>query len=61
MHLFDRSGYHLHSLKVAMPFVDTVAWDGEGNLYTGGAFSNVLPPYEGQVVRFGPAEWRPTR
>ena len=52
VHLFDRAGKHLDTLKVAMPFVDTVAWDGAGNLYAGGAFSNTRPPFEGQVVRF---------
>lgn len=58
VHLFDRTGNHLNTLKVAMPFVDTVAWDEEGNLYAGGAFSNIQPPYAGRVVRFAPAEWR---
>ncbi len=57
VHLFDRSGGHLHTLNVAMPFVDTVAWDGAGNLYAGGAFSNSTPPYEGQVVRFTATQW----
>lgn len=58
IHLFDRTGNHLNTLKVAMPFVDTVAWDGDQNLYAGGAFSNIQPPYKGQVVRFKPTEWR---
>ena len=59
VHLFDRLGKHLNTLKVAMPFVDTVAWDDAENLYAGGAFSNTRPPFEGQVVRFGSAEWQP--
>jgi sugar lactone lactonase YvrE len=57
VHLFDRNGRHLNTLKVSMPFVDTVAWDGAGNLYAGGAFQNTRPPYEGAVVRFAPADW----
>jgi sugar lactone lactonase YvrE len=61
IHLFNRSGAHLRTLKVPMPFVDTVAWDGADNLYAGGAFQNRRAPYEGQVVRFSPSEWRPTR
>ena len=59
VHLFDRAGKHLHTLKVAMPFVDTVAFDGAGNLYAGGSFQNARPPFEGAVVRFAPAEWQP--
>ncbi len=58
VHLFDRDGQHLNTLKVSMPFVDTVAWDGAGNLYAGGSFQNTRPPFEGAVVRFAPAEWR---
>jgi sugar lactone lactonase YvrE len=58
VHLFNRDGRHLHTLKVPMPFVDTVAWDGAGNLYAGGAFQNTRSPYEGPVVRFAPAEWQ---
>lgn len=61
IHLFDRAGNYLNTLKVAIPFVDTVVWDEEGNLYAGGAFSNIQPPYEGQVLRFEPAEWRTTQ
>ena len=62
VHLFDRSGKHLNTLKVAMPFVDTVAWDGAGNLYAGGSFQNSRPPFEGAVVRFAPGEWeKPAR
>jgi gluconolactonase len=59
VHLFDRAGKHLNTLKVPMPFVDTVAWDGEGRLYAGGAFQNTRPPFEGAVVRFALEEWRP--
>jgi hypothetical protein len=40
-----------------MPFVDTVVWDSAGNLYAGGAFQNIRPPYEGAVVKFAPSEW----
>ncbi len=58
VHLFDRAGKHLKTLKVAMPFVDTVAFDGAGNLFAGGAFQNTRPPFEGAVVRFAPAEWQ---
>ena len=61
VHLFDRGGQHLRTLAVAMPFVDTVAWDGEGALFAGGAFSNSKPPYDGRVVRFAPAQWQPAR
>jgi sugar lactone lactonase YvrE len=57
VHLFDRDGRHINTVKVSMPFVDTVAWDGAGNLYAGGAFQNTRPPYEGAVVRFAPPEW----
>jgi sugar lactone lactonase YvrE len=60
VHLFDREGRHLNTLKVAMPFVDTVAWDGAGQLYAGGSFQNTRPPFEGAVVRFAPAEWQLT-
>jgi sugar lactone lactonase YvrE len=57
VHVFNREGQHHGTLKVAMPFVDTVAWDGSGNLYAGGAFQNTQPPFEGAVVRFAPGEW----
>ena len=57
VHLFDREGKHLNTLKVSMPFVDTVHWDGTGNLFAGGAFQNTRLPYEGAVVRFAPADW----
>jgi sugar lactone lactonase YvrE len=57
VHLFDRDGHHLNTLKVQMPFVDTVIWDGSGNLYAGGSFQNMRPPFEGAVVRFSPSEW----
>jgi sugar lactone lactonase YvrE len=57
VHIFDRDGKHLNTLKVAMPFVDTVIWDDAGNFYAGGAFQNTRPPYEGAVVRFPPSEW----
>jgi sugar lactone lactonase YvrE len=59
VHLFDRAGKHLHALKVTMPFVDTVAFDSVGNLYAGGSFQNIRPPFEGAVVRFVPADWQP--
>ena len=49
VHLFDRDGRHLNTLKVSMPFVDTVAWDDAGNLYAGGSFQNTRPPFEGAV------------
>lgn len=58
VHLFDRTGKHLSTLAVAMPFVDTVAWDASDRLHAGGAFSNTRPPFEGRVVRFAPAQWR---
>ena len=57
VHIFDRDGRHLNTVKVAMPFVDTVIWDDSGNLYAGGAFQNTRPPYEGAVVRIPQAEW----
>ena len=57
VHLFDREGRHYNTLKVSMPFVDTVAWDGAGNLFAGGSFQNTRPPFEGAVVRFDPREW----
>jgi sugar lactone lactonase YvrE len=57
VHLFGRDGRHYNTLKVAMPFVDTVAWDGAGNLLAGGSFQNARPPFEGAVVRFAPREW----
>ena len=59
VHLFDRAGKHLNMLKVTMPFVDTVAFDGAGHLYAGGAFQNTRAPFEGAVVRFAPADWQP--
>jgi len=58
VHLFDRDGQHYNTLKVNMPFVDTVAWDGAGNLLAGGAFQNTRPPFEGAVVRFAQSEWQ---
>ena len=58
VHVFDRAGKHLNTLKVSMPFVDTVGFDGAGNLYAGGAFQNMRPPFEGAVVRFAPAQWQ---
>jgi sugar lactone lactonase YvrE len=57
VHVFDREGRHLNTLKVSMQFVDTVIWDDAGNLYAGGAFSNSRPPYVGAVVRFSPDQW----
>jgi gluconolactonase len=57
VHLFDRDGHHINTLKVSMPFVDTVIWDGAGNLYAGGSFQNMRPPFEGAVVRFSPEQW----
>jgi sugar lactone lactonase YvrE len=57
LHIFERSGRHLNTLKVAMPFVDTVHFDGSDNLYAGGAFRNDQPPFEGRVVRFAPTDW----
>jgi gluconolactonase len=57
VHIFDRDGRHRNTLKVSMPFVDTVIWDSAGNLYAGGAFQNTRPPYEGAVVKFAPSEW----
>jgi gluconolactonase len=57
VHIFDREGNHRNTLKVSMPFVDTVIWDGAGNLYAGGSFQNTRPPYEGAVVRFSQGEW----
>ena len=61
VHLFDRDGRHLRTLKVEMPFVDTVAWDEAGNLYAGGSFQNARPPYEGAVMHFAPADWQPNQ
>ena len=58
VHVFDRAGKHLNTLKVSMPFVDTVAFDAVGNLFAGGSFQNTRPPFEGAVVRFAPAEWQ---
>jgi len=57
VHLFDRDGRYRNTLKVSMPFVDTVIWDDSGNLYAGGAFQNTRPPFEGAVVRFPQSEW----
>jgi gluconolactonase len=57
VHIFDRDGRHQTTLKVSMPFVDTVIWDGSGNLYAGGAFQNTRPPFEGAVVRFPQSDW----
>jgi len=57
VHIFDRDGRYRNTLKVSMPFVDTVIWDDAGNLYAGGSFQNSRPPFEGAVVRFAPAEW----
>jgi hypothetical protein len=57
VHVFDRAGRHQTTLKVSMPFVDTVIWDDAGNLYAGGAFQNTRPPYEGAVVRFPQGDW----
>jgi sugar lactone lactonase YvrE len=58
VHVFDRQGRHVNTLKVSMPFVDTVAFDDAGNLYAGGSFQNTVPPFEGAVVRFAPGEWQ---
>ena len=57
VHLFDRDGRYRNTLKVSMPFVDTVIWDDSGNLYAGGAFQNTRPPFEGAVVRFPQSDW----
>jgi sugar lactone lactonase YvrE len=57
VHIFDRQGRHQTTLKVSMPFVDTVIWDDAGNLYAGGAFQNTRPPFEGAVVRFPQSDW----
>jgi gluconolactonase len=57
VHIFDRDGRYRNTLKVSMPFVDTVIWDDAGNLYAGGSFQNSRPPFEGAVVRFAPEEW----
>jgi hypothetical protein len=57
VHIFDRDGRHQTTLKVSMPFVDTVVWDDAGNLYAGGAFQNTRPPFEGAVVRFPQSDW----
>jgi gluconolactonase len=59
VHVFGRDGRLLNTLKVPMPFVDTVAFDAAGSLYAGGAFQNERPPYEGAVVRFAPKDWEP--
>jgi sugar lactone lactonase YvrE len=58
VHVLDREGQHKVTLKVSMQFVDTVAWDGSGNLYAGGSFQNTRPPFEGAVVRFAPNDWQ---
>jgi sugar lactone lactonase YvrE len=57
VHIFDRDGRHRTTLKVDMPFVDTVIWDDAGNLYAGGSFQNERPPFEGAVVRFPQSDW----
>jgi sugar lactone lactonase YvrE len=57
VHLFDRDGRYRNTLKVSMPFVDTVIWDDSGNLYAGGSFQNTRPPFEGAVVRFPQSDW----
>lgn len=57
VHVFMRDGTYRNTLKVSMPFVDTVAFDGAGNLWAGGSFQNTRPPFEGAVVRFLPSEW----
>jgi sugar lactone lactonase YvrE len=57
VHLFDRDGRHVNTLKVSMPYVDTVIWDSSGNLYAGGSFQNLRPPFEGAVVRIPQSEW----
>jgi sugar lactone lactonase YvrE len=58
VHIFDREGAYRRTLKVPMPFVDTVIWDDAGNLFAGGAFQNRQPPFEGPVVRFSAKEWQ---
>ena len=57
VHVFTREGVWRTTLKVSMPFVDTVAFDGAGNLWAGGSFQNTRPPFEGAVVRFPQSEW----
>jgi sugar lactone lactonase YvrE len=57
VHVFTRDGAYRNTLKVSMPFVDTVAFDGAGNLWAGGSFQNTRPPFEGAVVRFSQSEW----
>jgi sugar lactone lactonase YvrE len=59
IHIFGRDGRLLNTLKVATPFVDTVAFDAGGSLYVGGSFQNERPPFEGAVVRFAPKDWEP--
>jgi gluconolactonase len=59
VHLFDRGGRHVNTLKVSMPYVDTVVFDGAGNLFAGGSFQNLRPPFEGAVVRIPQSEWEP--
>jgi gluconolactonase len=61
VHVFDRDGRYRKTLKVEMPFVDTVIWDGSGNLFAGGSFQNTRPPFEGAVVRFPQSDWQPQR
>jgi sugar lactone lactonase YvrE len=57
VHLFDREGRHHNTVKVPMAFVDTVAFDDAGNLYAGGSFQNMRPPFEGAVVRIPQSDW----
>ena len=57
VHVFDRDGHYRTTLKVDMPFVDTVIWDDAGNLYAGGSFQNTRPPFEGAVVKFPQSDW----
>jgi gluconolactonase len=57
VHIFDRAGRYQTTLKVDMPFVDTVIWDDAGNLYAGGSFQNTRPPFEGAVVKFPQGDW----
>jgi gluconolactonase len=57
VHIFDRDGKHRTTVKVDMPFVDTVIWDDAGNLYAGGSFQNERPPFEGAVLRIPQGEW----
>jgi sugar lactone lactonase YvrE len=59
VHVFGLDGKLLRTLKVDMPFVDTVELDAGGSLYAGGSFQNDRPPFEGAVVRFAPNDWEP--